>query len=71
MLPFGMRKLVKAVFDPIVSCLFTTGRTETGFAGVRYFNAIVAFGTEKSMITKVLCAAYKKFKHINNDSVSD
>ena len=71
MLPFGMRKFVEAVFDPIVSCLFAAGRTETGFAGVRYFNAMVAFGTEKPMITKVLCAAYKEFEHINNDTVSD
>ena len=71
MLPFGMRKLVEAVFDPIVSCLFAAGRTETGFAGVRHFNAIVAFGTDKSMITKVSCTAYKKFEYINNDSVSD
>ena len=71
MLPFGMRKLVEAVFDPIISCLFATRRTETGFVGVRHFNAIVAFGAEKSIITKVSCAAYKEFEYINNDTVSD
>jgi len=30
-----------------------------------------AFETEKPVIAKVLCAVYKEFEYINNDTVSD
>ena len=71
MLPGSIRKGIKTVFDPVVSGFFTTGRTESGLAGVRRLNAFTAFWTDKNMISKKGCTAYKQFQYIDNNADPD
>jgi hypothetical protein len=71
MLPSGIRKGIKTVFDPVVSSFFTTGRTKSGLAGMGCLNAVTAFWTDKNMISKKGCTAYKKFQYIDNNADPD
>lgn len=51
MLPGSFGKGVKTVFDPYVSGLFATGRTESGFAAMRDFDAFGACRANKMMVS--------------------
>lgn len=71
MLPDGIWKGIKTVFDPVVSGFFPTGGAESGLAGMGCLNAYAAFWTYKAMISKKRCPAYEEFQDIENNAKPD
>lgn len=71
LLPDSVRQCVKSGFNPIVGGLFSAGRTEARFAGMRGIDPAEAFGTDKNMPAEQASATGKHFKHINNNGSAD
>jgi hypothetical protein len=61
MLPDCMREDVKIGLNPIICSFLTTGRTESGFAGMRDFYAFFTFGTDIIVVSKETGFADKEF----------
>ncbi len=71
MLPFGVGKRVKAVFDPDVGGFFTAGRAKPGLTGVRDFDAVFAFGADSEVIAKERSSASHDFQDVDDNAASD
>lgn len=68
MLPDGVGQGVNSGFDPVVSRLFATGRTETGFAGVWGLDALKTLRTDERMVAEKRGAADQHFKDVDDDA---
>ena len=71
MLPGCIGKRVEAVFDPVVSGFFSTGRAEPGFTRMRDFKRFVTIRTNKAVITEEICTADNEFQDIDNNTEPD
>lgn len=68
MLPEGIGQGVNGGLDPIIGGLFSTGRTETGFAGVWGLDAFKALRTDERMVAEERGSADQHFKDIGDDA---
>ena len=71
MLPFGVGKGVKTVFNPDVGGFFTAGRAKPGLAGVWDFNAVSAFGADSEVIAKERSSANHNFQDVDDNAGPD
>jgi hypothetical protein len=71
MLPGGVGQGVPGGFNPVVGGFFTTGRTESGFAGMRNFFGGEARGAGKEMKPQKSSSADEELKDVGDNADSD
>ena len=66
-----MREDVKIGFYPIICSSLTVRGAESGFAGMRSFDASFTFRTDIIVVSKETCSTNKEFQDIDNDTYPD